>query len=618
MSIINLKNIELNNIINLDNSILTIKELLYKINYNLDNLYIDRFWNNIQNDKWIYLDNELILWLEYKDIKIGKEKIIKFLKCNFQDIEDYKILHHTEFDINNFCFTGAVEQNINEEKRGAHNKQYITVSPNCFKELCMYVGTKKSKEIKKYYIELEKIFKFYLEYQNKYRELEIENKKLEIENKNQELEEKENIINEQKEELNNLINIQQKTVKELKKDEYVYIATNKLNSKNNIFKIGKTVSLNGRLSNFNINSLLDNEFYYTFLTKCNNSKMLECLIHNFLSPFVYKNELFQLHYKPLSNIVKEISIQYDIMTNMVNNYIKENYINDLNLKSIVPDKFEHTDFNLDDDNLINNIIDKERDNSIETKYTDSQIDSMNIENNIYEYNDIKLYICPRNCEFISKQRSIMRDHLARVNKCQLINQNKELNEEYINYLINKNDIKFYICEYCNKYFISDSKLNRHLYSQESCKQEYKCEKCNAIFRLKGDYNVHIRNIYCLDNDGNVIDSKKNIENNINTETTEIDNNVIINNGVKFYKCLECNKIYNNKQALNYHKNRKIKCTEIFKCNKCNKEFHTIENLRKHENKKINCINEKFECNKCNKIFSCNRNLLKHLKNVICN
>ena len=76
-----------------------------KINYNLDNLYIDRFWNNIQNDKWIYLDNELILWLEYKDIKIGKEKIIKFLKCNFQDIEDYKILHHTEFDINNFCFT---------------------------------------------------------------------------------------------------------------------------------------------------------------------------------------------------------------------------------------------------------------------------------------------------------------------------------------------------------------------------------------------------------------------------------------------------------------------------------------------------------------------------------
>jgi hypothetical protein len=125
MSIINLKNIELNNIINLDNSILTIKELLNSINYNLDNLYIDRFWDSIQNDKWIYLDNELILWLEYKDMKIGKEKIIKFLKRHFIENEDYKILNHTEFNINNFCFTAAEEQNLNEEKRGVRNNNLI-------------------------------------------------------------------------------------------------------------------------------------------------------------------------------------------------------------------------------------------------------------------------------------------------------------------------------------------------------------------------------------------------------------------------------------------------------------------------------------------------------------
>ena len=400
----------------------------------------------------------------------------------------------------------------------------------------------------------------------------------------------------------------------IKKDEYVYIATNKLNSKNNIFKIGKTVSLNGRLSNFNINSLLDNEFYYTFLTKCNNSKMLECLIHNFLSPFIYKNELFQLHYKPLSNIVKEISIQYDIMTNMVNNYINENYINDLNLKPIVPEKFEHSDYNLEDNNLIKNIIDKEEDKNIKYKYTESQIETINIEKNIYEYNNIKLYICPRNCEFICKQRTIIQEHLARVNKCQIVEQTKEINEEYVNYLIKKNNLKFYICEYCNKHFISETKLNRHLYSQESCKHEYKCEKCNSIFHLKGEYNVHIRNIYCLDNDGNVINTKKDI----NYENKEIiEGDVIINNGIKFYKCLDCGKLHNNRQSLNSHKHRKIKCTEIFKCDKCNKEFHTIENLRKHNNKKINCINEKFECNKCHKIFSSNRNLLKHLKNVIC-
>jgi hypothetical protein len=52
--------------------------------------------------------------------------------------------------VEDFCSTFKVEQNINEEKRGAHNKQYIIVSPDCFKELCMHVGTSRSKEIKKY------------------------------------------------------------------------------------------------------------------------------------------------------------------------------------------------------------------------------------------------------------------------------------------------------------------------------------------------------------------------------------------------------------------------------------------------------------------------------------
>ena len=103
-----------------------------------------------------------------------------------------------------------------------------------------------------------------------------------------------------------------------------------------------------------------------------------------------------------------------------------------------------------------------------------------------------------------------------------------------------------------------------------------------------------------------------------TENDEIiEEDVVINNGIKFYKCLDCDKLHNNRQSLNSHKNRKIKCNETFKCEKCNKEFHSIENLRKHNNKKINCINEKFQCSKCNKLFSANRNLLKHLKNVNC-
>jgi hypothetical protein len=69
-------NFKYSDLINSNNQLLTIKELLISIGYNSDNLYIDRFWNSIQDDKWIYLDRELILWLDYKDVKVGKEKII--------------------------------------------------------------------------------------------------------------------------------------------------------------------------------------------------------------------------------------------------------------------------------------------------------------------------------------------------------------------------------------------------------------------------------------------------------------------------------------------------------------------------------------------------------------
>lgn len=614
-----------NDIININKPILSVKDILIKLNYPFNDLFLDKFWINIKDDIWIYIDDNMLKYIGYNrsEYKKNKQDYLNILTDNFEKNIDFKLLFSKDFEEFSKCQKLALRNAVINE----HNKvKHLIVSPDCFKQSLMILKTKKSKEIKRYYIELEKVFKFYLEYQNEYQ-------KLQLENKNQELEEKETIINEQTKELKNFINIQQKTVKKLEKEEYVYIASNKLNSKNNVFKVGKTLTLNERLSNFNINSLLDNEFYYTFLTKCNNAKMLECLIHNFLSPFSYKNELFQLHYEPLSKIVKEICIQYDLMTNMVNNYIEENYINDLKLKPIIPNKFEHKNYNVNDDNLLNNIINTEEESKEELKYTESEIDSINIYKNIYEYNDVKLYICPRNCEFVTKQASIMREHLARVNKCsKLYYESKELNSEYIDYLIKKNNIKFYICKFCNKHFISDSKLNRHLMSQEGCKQEYKCERCNVSFRLQGDYNAHVRNIYCLDKCGNVINnsdiinnsnsdindnSNINSINSSNSNSTNENYTTIINDGVTLYECNLCNKLYNSKGNLNSHLNRQIKCNETYKCNKCNREFHTIDNLKKHENQKINCINQKFKCNKCNKFFTCNRNLVKHLKNIKC-
>jgi hypothetical protein len=315
MSILTLKNINLNQLINENNSILTIKELLTKINYNLDNLYIDRFWNSIQDDKWIYLDNWLINdWLGYKDIKHGKEQIIKLLKKYNKENDEYKILNNTEFDINEFCAGQSMLQNINEEKRGAHNKQYIILSPDCFKELCIHVGTKKSAEIKKYYIELEKIFKFYLEYQNKFRELELL--------------EKDNIIND------NIINAKLDKHKYLI-DKFSYkqciyiIELNIIVHDNQIslIKIGSTKNIHKRI--VAMDSAYSCKCILLDIYECeNNYQSIEqyILTNKEIKAYLYKEKINNTMPKDIIQLSDKFN--YDQLLSIVNESIKKNvYLN---------------------------------------------------------------------------------------------------------------------------------------------------------------------------------------------------------------------------------------------------------------------------------------------------
>ena len=599
-----------NNIININKPLLTVKELLNTINYEYNDMFLDKFWQNIKDDMWIYIDDNMLKYIGYSetDINSAKRTYIIILKENFENDNDFKLLNSKEFLNNLKCVITHLENsNIN-----THNKvKHLIVSPDCFKQSLMLLKTQKSKEIKKYYIELERVFKFYLEYQNEYRKLELEKNK-------KELEEKENIINKQKKEINEFINIQVKTVNKLKKDEFVYLSTNKLNSKNNVFKIGKCTSLTGRLSSFNTNSLYDNEFYYTKVIPCANSRVLEQLLHSLLAPFNYKNELFQLHYTPILKLFSEICVHYDLITNLVNEYIENHYIRDLKLDNIIPEPIDHKESNINDNN---NIYSSNDESKIEN---DDEINKISFDENYYLYKNTKLYICPRNCGFACKERNTMLNHLSRVYKCEKIETDKyfkeNLNDSIVEELIKENNIKYHVCSDCNKYFISIAKLNRHRISKESCSTIYQCEKCEREFRNVGEYNVHTRNVYCLDENGNRINYNNSEEN--NTDTSEQNNSTedytIINlNGTKLYKCNLCGKTCNVFCNIKSHLNKKNKCNAVHKCNKCSREFHTLENYNKHLKQKIDCSNQLFECSKCKKQFTTNRNLLKHMKNVEC-
>jgi hypothetical protein len=102
----------LSNIININNELLSVKELLKLAKYDINDVYIDRFWNSIKENKWIYINNK-----EFTNISMEH-------LCSIENI-----------DIN------------------THNKvKHIIVSPKCFKKSLIMLRTNKSEEIKDYYI----------------------------------------------------------------------------------------------------------------------------------------------------------------------------------------------------------------------------------------------------------------------------------------------------------------------------------------------------------------------------------------------------------------------------------------------------------------------------------
>ena len=211
----------LTNNINIVENLLTVKELLKSVNYEFNDLYIDRFWDNIENDKWIYIDSLLLKWMGFNrsELKKNKQDYLILIKENFEENIDYKIMFSKEFTE----FSKCHQLVLREDDINTHNKtKHLIVSTDCFKQSLMLLKTNKSKEIRKYYTELEKIFKFYLQYQNKYQELKNLEINKKLENKDKELEETKLNLENKEAEFNKFIINQSDRVAKLEKDEYIF------------------------------------------------------------------------------------------------------------------------------------------------------------------------------------------------------------------------------------------------------------------------------------------------------------------------------------------------------------------------------------------------------------
>jgi len=140
---------------------LSINDFIIETNTNIEKLYIDEFWNSIENDEMILLTDKIMRWLsDAEDIQNVRNNI---KIC----IENNKI-QYKKLKYNNINEPFVITKGLNFENNEVKNlkkRTFISLTGEDFKILCMAINTEKSKKIRDYYIAIDDIFKKYVFYQ---------------------------------------------------------------------------------------------------------------------------------------------------------------------------------------------------------------------------------------------------------------------------------------------------------------------------------------------------------------------------------------------------------------------------------------------------------------------
>ena len=221
-----------------------------------------------------YTDNDLV---------IEFEKVYKWLNVNKSDLKKVLIKHfELEYD---YSIEKIKIKQINSN--GANISEKILITPNCFKELCMVSNTKKAKEVRKYFIEMEKLIKKYYE-----------------------------LIKEEMYKKIGILETNQKP-KTTVKGGVIYILK-ALNSDITLYKLGKTEDLKKRLNTYNTGNA--NDIEPLFILPVNDIDNVETCIKKICK--LYKYRKYKEVYEIDIDVLKNIMVECNDFVNKMNNYLE--------------------------------------------------------------------------------------------------------------------------------------------------------------------------------------------------------------------------------------------------------------------------------------------------------
>ena len=160
---------------------LTIKEFIHYTHFKVDTFAMDKFYHNLNNDLFIYMDEYIIKWFGYNGT-IGKqrEKIRDILKNNFKKYENKYWFEYSNEEYGKFYSKKSIsliremENHIEESNKlypdpvdfkYKNQTKHMIVHPKIFMHVVLMAGPQNYMIIRDYFIKLEELIKKYSQYQ---------------------------------------------------------------------------------------------------------------------------------------------------------------------------------------------------------------------------------------------------------------------------------------------------------------------------------------------------------------------------------------------------------------------------------------------------------------------
>jgi len=280
--------------------------------YDIDRLYIDRFWNSINNNQWVVVNYDMLKWMGYTNERDRENRraYLAVLNNNFIEGLDYEDVCNNDPRL---CVVDHAQRKI------------TIIRSRQFKESLMLLQTERSREIRRYYTFLEEILIDFMRYSQCIKDHNYSTKLSQLERK-------------LAASVQLPFDIDQAP---MVRNEYVYVLTNKHYYRQMLFKIGKSINPKSRLISYNTGAaMMDDEMFYIAKIATFDCSALEKLLHQALEKYHHRKEWFHIPHKHLFEIIKMISDQQIALCDKIN-YLTRNGFDDVEIMDIeVFDQFK--------------------------------------------------------------------------------------------------------------------------------------------------------------------------------------------------------------------------------------------------------------------------------------